>query len=1095
MTCLSIIALVPALLGVDLPPVDYARQVKPLLAAHCYACHGALKQESGLRLDTVELMRRGGAGGPAIFAGSSSTSPLVARVSDRTSDERMPPENEGTPLTDDEIALLRHWIDQGAPGMANEKPEADPRDHWAFRPPVRPKVPKVANEAWVRNPIDAFIAAEHDRRGLKPQPPANPRVLLRRLSLDLVGLPPSLEELEDFARNQEGAYENQVDRLLSSPQYGERWGRHWMDIWRYSDWWGLGAEVRNSQKHVWHWRDWIVESLNSDVGYDEMLRQMLAADELYPTDQDKLRATGFLVRHYFKFNRNTWLEETIEHTSKAFLGLTLNCTKCHDHKYDPLSQTDYYRLRAFFEPYQVRTDQVPGEADYEQDGIPRVFDCNLEAPTYLFTRGDEKRPVKERPLTPGLPPLLAFDDLKIEPVSLPAEAHQSGLRPWVVENHLAAAAKQVTAAREALDKAQQTLAAVNRDAQKVATAPSPDKAPSTAQPVVQEDFKTERPDRWQTIGGQWKYEIGHLSQQQLGAMRSALRLKQSPPADFEARFDFTITGGTTYRSVGLAFDVDEQHEALVYLSAWATPKLQIAYKQGGNHVYPPDGAQSRPVKVNEPQQLVVRVRGSLINVEVGSQHAMAWLLPVPRRRGAIDLITFDAQAKFERFELSALPESTKLMPPSASAVTDVPPVKLPSLAEAQAAVRLVEKSLVTAEAQIPAIKARAAADRAKQSSATNAANLAREAVRAERVAAAAKAAEDLARAELDLVKAEAAKKVDAEKKVAIAREAADKAAKAIENSDDKYTPLAGSLKALESNLETATSRSKPFPATSTGRRSALAGWLTDRRNPLVARVAVNHLWARHMGQPLVPTVFDFGRKGSPPSHPELLDWLAVELMDHGWSMKHIHRLIVTSHTYRLSSSSAAAAKNVEIDPENRFYWRRNASRMESQLVRDTLLSLAGDLDLARGGPSIDPTKDALSKRRSLYFVHSHNDHHRFLSTFDDASVQECYRRDQSIVPQQALALSNSQQALEAAAKIAIRLNKRSEDIDDAAFIRAAFITVLANEPTADETSACRQALEQWAKLDPKLKPDGARLRARTNLVQALLNHNDFVTIR
>ena len=250
-------------------------------------------------------------------------------------------------------------------------------------------IPVVTNSAWSKNPIDAFIAAEHQKRGIVPQKSADRRVWLRRVSLDLIGLPPSLDELNSFLADESPeAYDRVVTRLLDSPQYGERWGRHWMDIWRYSDWWGLGAEVRNSQKHIWHWRDWIIDSLNTDKPYDQMLREMLAADELYPNDLEKLRAGGFLARQYFKFNRTSWLDETIEHTSKAMLGLTFNCAKCHDHKYDPFSQQEYYRLRAIFEPYQVRTDAVPGEVDFERDGIPRPFDCNHDIQTFVHVRGD-----------------------------------------------------------------------------------------------------------------------------------------------------------------------------------------------------------------------------------------------------------------------------------------------------------------------------------------------------------------------------------------------------------------------------------------------------------------------------------------------------------------------------------------------------------------------------------------------------------------------------------------------------------------------------------------------------------------------------------
>ncbi|MEZ6114554.1 MAG: DUF1549 domain-containing protein [Pirellulaceae bacterium] len=225
------------------------------------------------------------------------------------------------------------------------------------------------------------------------------------------------------------AYQRVVTRLLDSPQYGERWGRHWMDIWRYSDWWGLGAEVRNSQKHIWHWRDWIIESLNADTGYDQMLREMLAADELYPNDLDRLRATGFLARQYFKFNRTTWLDGAIEHTGKAMLGLTLNCAKCHDHKYDPFSQEEYYRLRAIFEPYQIRTEAVPGELDFEKNGIPRAFDCNLAEVTYLHIRGDDRNPDKDRTIEPAIPAFLT-GEVKIESVQLPPEAHHPGLRPY-----------------------------------------------------------------------------------------------------------------------------------------------------------------------------------------------------------------------------------------------------------------------------------------------------------------------------------------------------------------------------------------------------------------------------------------------------------------------------------------------------------------------------------------------------------------------------------------------------------------------------------------------------------------------------------------
>ena len=319
------------------------------------------------------------------------------------------------------------------------------------------------------------------------------------------------------------------------------------------------------------------------------------------------------------------------------------------------------------------------------------------------------------------------------------------------------------------------------------------------------------------------------------------------------------------------------------------------------------------------------------------------------------------------------------------------------------------------------------------------------------------------------------------------------AIKAIDTPSETYTPLPGAKKTQEDYQNR--NADKPYLTTSTGRRTAFAKWLTSRRHPLPARVAVNHIWMRHMGKPLVPTVFDFGRKGLPPTHPELLDWLAVELMEHNWSMKHLHRLIVTSQAYRLSSSSAGAADaTVSVDPDNRFYWRMNPVRMEAEVVRDSLLSMAGELDVALGGPSV-AINDETSRRRSLYFVHSHNDHQKFLATFDNASVLDCYRRAESIVPQQALALENSPLATAMAGKITQRITASRPNASDAEFIRAAFETVLSVEPTSDEQAAMSELFQQMAELartNKQLRSRDGRaneLGARNSQSQRLYHHS------
>jgi hypothetical protein len=398
------------------------------------------------------------------------------------------------------------------------------------------------------------------------------------------------------------------------------------------------------------------------------------------------------------------------------------------------------------------------------------------------------------------------------------------------------------------------------------------------------------------------------------------------------------------------------------------------------------------------------------------------------------------------------------------------------VAQAKAAVALAEKLIAAGEQSLVTLKARAAADR------MGGPEPAKQAAAAEKRLAVLQAEVALARAEEKGAAAE----------VKQARTALESAQKALANPGETFTPLAGALKTLESNLETEASRRKPFPKTSTGRRAALARWMTDARNPLTARVAVNHMWARHFGAPLVPTVFDFGRKGTPPTHPELLDWLAVELVESGWSMKHLHRLMVTSNAYRMSSSRAdVAPSTAQADADNRYLWHMNAARMESQVVRDSLLYLGGELDLTLGGPSVETPQQDASRRRSLYFFHSTIERNRFLTTFDEADPQECYRRRESIVPQQALALSNSKLALSMADKIADRFT----GVADRDLARETFSTLLGSVPTDEELGACEAALAQWRALYAKMPPAEATRRVRSHLVHALLNHNDFVTIR
>lgn len=893
---------------------DYVQRIKPLLRDRCCSCHGALKQAGGLRLDTAQGALIGGDSGPAMKPGSAQESMLIRRVTAEDADERMPPEHEGESLTATQIATLRDWIDSGASYPLDEQAEADPRDHWSFRPISRPSVPNLPTTSWGNNAIDAFVAAKHGELQVQPQPEATSLVLLRRLSIDLIGLPPTLDDIHQVLQDDSGDwYQSAVERLLNDPRHGQRWARHWMDIWRYSDWWGLGDQLRNSQKHIWHWRDWMIQSLNEDLPYDEMIRLMLAADELHPTDLDKLRATGFLARNYFLFNRPQWMDETVEHVSKSLLGLTMNCVRCHDHKYDPFPQVDYYRLRAFFEPYHARLDMVPGQPDLEKDGLPRVFDAWPDEPTYLYVRGDEKRPDKSQTIAPGVPTFLASKDWPIQAVELPLEAWQPQRRPWVAQAYLDAARHKVRSAQASIEQARQ-----NRTAEA---------ANATA----------------------------HSSQEASSKAESEILLA-------EALLSF---------------------------------------------------AQSE-----------------LTSIELRVQ---AW-------RAIWD-------------ELSAELRNEKRL-------SAVHAQRAAELAQAQYALLVAEQ------------QHEQASDDNKQST-QQAVQTARDGLKKATEKAAAEVTDQELPAELDGAKWTATRFLNS----------------------------------------TADDPAPKFGSKSTGRRTALASWITDRDNPLTARVAVNHLWTRHFGTPLVSTVFDFGRKGNPPTHPELLDWLACELIDNHWSMKHIHRLIVQSATYRMSSTWQESADNRSKDPDNRGLWCRIPIRLESQAIRDTLLALAGQLETTMGGPPVPANQQADSNRRSLYFFHSNNDRNLFLTTFDEALVNDCYRREQSIVPQQALAMTNSNLVLDMAKPIAEKIGSRvrdeqaieahkfsdSQSIDssqttDEAFVFLAFQFLLADEPTEAQLSACLRSLATWRQLPEAAQAESDQLFAWTNLVWVLLNHHDFVVL-
>ncbi|MCC6536267.1 MAG: DUF1553 domain-containing protein [Bryobacterales bacterium] len=792
-----------------------------VLQKRCAGCHAGEGRKSGLDVTSRKALLRGGDRGPAVTPGSAQES-LLYRVSARTAEPHMP--MGGGALPPAELETLRAWIDEGAEFETKAAAAPVTSDHWAFQPVRR---------AAAGRSIDDFLDAARQAKGIKAAAPeADAATLARRVYLDLAGVPPTPDEVREFR------YEDTVDKLLADPRYGERWGRHWMDVWRYSDWYGYrrANEVRNSMKFIWRWRDWIVESLNADKGYDRMVTEMLAGDEIAPGDPQVLRATGYLARNYTRYDRQGWMQNVVDHSAMAFLGLTLKCARCHDHKYDPLKQTEYYQFRAFFEPYDVRTDRVPGETDTDKDGLPRVYDKDLEAATPFFVRGDVQHPDPETKIEPAVPGVLnAVGLAKAQPVALNVEQYYPDVRGFVHRDLLAKARADLAAAEAAVPKAK-------------------------------------------------------------------------------------------------------------------------------------EGAEKE----------------------------------------------------------------------------------------------IAEKAWAAAKAYLPALEARIAADKAAYSRppAPEAEELATVARKAERDYGVLRAAENLLRAQVEMNAALAAAPVS-EKRVNAAQAKLQAAIDALKQAPEGQYTRVGEV----------------YPEKSSGRRLALARWITDAKNPLTARVAVNHIWMRHFGEGLVSTPSDFGKSGRAPSHPELLDFLASELMANQWSMKHVHRLILNSRAYRMRSNWTNEA-NAKADPENRLLWRMNTRRMEAEIVRDSVLAVAGSLDRAMGGPDIDGTKALESRRRTIYLQQSPDVPIPFLKVFDAPSPLECYRRDETVAPHQALALVNSGFSREQARALAEQLHGAGQYGNQ--FAAAAFETVLGRAATPAELA--------------KAAPFAERAEDRQDLVHVLFNHNDFVTI-
>ena len=779
------------LLGLLLPllvlcaqDADLASRGVKVLEQRCWVCHGANLAQSGLRLDSREAALQGGTRGPAMVPGNPAQSRMVQAIR-RTSELSMPP---GPKLAESEIATIESWIAAGGawpkttPATTNSVP-----DWWSFHKPVRPPVP-ASKDPWVRNPIDAFVAAKLSEHGLKPAREADRRTLIRRAYLDLHGLPPTAQQVEAFVANPApDAYEKLIDELLASPRYGEKWGRHWLDLARYGD--TAGFEQDPYLLYAWRYRDYVIDSFNNDKPYDRFVKEQIGGDELYPDDPPSMSGTGFytvgpnrdMLYKVEDINRVETLIDWVDTTGSVFLGLTVGCARCHDHKFDPIPQRDYMALQAIFQPAEKT----------------RVF--------------------------------LQYD---------PARGYD--------------------------------LAEVGRQVR--------------------------------------LYEISD-------------QLKTLLPAG----------GG----------------------------------RRGGGAAAAPDAA--------------------------GGRGAPAALKP-------------EDQQKLQAIQQQLVQMFRNYAPgPFAPGIHDV------------------GRNSPT-EAYLPGHNGRP---------------------------------------------------------------------------PEPVPP--GFLSALGGG----TVPEPPIDATSTGRRKALANWIGSKDNPLTARVMVNRIWQYHFGKGLVATPSDFGHRGGPPSHPELLDWMTTEFVDKGWSIKKLHKLIMTSSAYRQSSEVSQEAVNHDAD--NVYLSHFNRRRLMPEEIRDGMLQSSGALNLKMAGRPIVPevAREELyglsangmwaptanteeHTRRSIYMLVRRTFRPAMFESFDAPDgILSCSRRVESNTAPQSLTLLNGQWTVKEAVRLAEKLDAAPNEDE---MIKTAWLAIYARQPRADEVASVKPFLErQTAEL-------GSKKSAAAELVRVLFNTNEFLYV-
>ena len=972
--------------------VSFNRDIRPILSDVCFKCHGPDEQQrvGKFRLDTKAGAFARVDGGHAVVPHDVDGSLLFQRLTSSDAEVRMPPPDSGRTLTAQQIELLRQWITDGAQWQ----------EHWAFISPQQPDLPATAATDWCRNPIDHFVLARLEQQGLQPSPPTDRRTLIRRATLDLNGLPPTPGDVDTFVRDKSSdAWQHVVDRLLKSQRFGETMAIGWLDAARYAD---TSGYQNDGPRDMWRWRDWVIDAFNSNMPFDRFTVEQLAGDLVPNASLSQRIATGFNRNHRGNAEGGIIPEEyqveyvvdRVDTTATVWLGLTMGCARCHDHKYDPVTQKDFYQVFAFF-------NNIPenGRAIKEGNSPPYI-----KAPTPEHQRTLQNMDVR-----------VTASELRVQQISTQL---QKELTAW--QKSFAGSKSVDWTITDGLVNRFEINGSVRDSVQK------PDEAADSSAGDNESKMRYGPGQHGQSASfdGQHHADAGDVANfGYFDRFSIAAWVRPTEPTGTIVSRMIPVPQGSGYY-----VHLNNGRLQVNLVKRWLDDSIRVESRDKlplneWQHVTVTyDGSRVakgiRAYRNGKPLELLVRYDG--INQSFAAEEPLRIGGGHSHFTGNVDDVQlYDRALSAEEASHVAVPESVN---------------------------------------QIIAIER-------QRRSAAQTSKLTKFFVQHH-------ASEDIQKAHVEIVAArrERAAFHESIPTVMVMRE--------METPRPTHILTRGQYDAPAQKVTAGVPDAlPPFPAGAPSNRLGFAQWLVDPGHPLTARVAVNRIWQMYFGTGLVKTTEDFGAQGDMPSHPELLDWLATEFVHSGWDVKALHKLIVTSATYRQSSSATAELR--EKDPENRLLARGPRFRLPAETVRDQALFISGLLAERVGGPSVRPYQpDGLWKeiasttnyeqshgndlyRRSLYTYWKRTVAPPTMVTLDATSRESCIvKRSRTNTPLQALALMNEVTFVEAARMLAQRVMNSSEAATDRR-IGQAFQRVVSRLPTVKEREVMSQAYESY----------------------------------